>query len=595
MKNSLLLLFILLLVNSNLFSQEVKEDVKKKSKVDGTEKVNVPYSITDQIKFKNETGNAIITITDEGSNAGSIFFPAVGSALTGTKLYNFGGNLYWGGSQLNAGSGASSIDALSDAIFDGTSLYIGEGAGITDEDGTNGTIGIGVNSLRNNLTGTDNVSIGNSSLYNNSGGFENTTLGNITLYSNTSGYQNIAIGYEALYSNITGFHNTANGYKTLYSNTTGSSNTANGSQALFNNTTGFFNTANGSQALFLNTVGIQNTAIGHGALYSNVANSYGVAIGFESQKYAWNSSNSVITGNTSVGYQSLRGSTNPSSNTGYSNSAFGYQALYTNTTGSYNTANGRDALSQNTSGSYNTANGFEALPNNTEGNYNTAIGYSALVYNTTGSNNSALGFGALFWSQTGDFNTGVGYDAGPNSFIPYSNTTALGKEARPTASNTVVIGNTAITSIKGNVAFSTFSDGRYKRNVQEDVAGIDFIMGLRPVTYNLEVELLANKLQENIRIDKDGKKTQEAATPEISSARAKRASVRNSGFIAQEVESLANSLGYEFSGVEAPQNEESMYALRYAEFVVPLVKAVQEQQVMIGELRKEIEEMKLRN
>ncbi len=44
---------------------------------------------------------------------------------------------------------------------------------------------------------------------------------------------------------------------------------------------------------------------------------------------------------------------------------------------------------------------------------------------------------------------------------------------------------------------------------------------------------------------------------------------------------MANELGYDFSGVDAPRNEDDHYGLRYAEFVVPLVKAVQEQQEMI--------------
>ncbi|MCB0619902.1 MAG: hypothetical protein KDC41_14570, partial [Saprospiraceae bacterium] len=51
---------------------------------------------------------------------------------------------------------------------------------------------------------------------------------------------------------------------------------------------------------------------------------------------------------------------------------------------------------------------------------------------------------------------------------------------------------------------------------------------------------------------------------------------RYTGFIAQEVESAALELGFEFSGVDAPKNEDEIYGLRYAEFSVPLVKAVQE-------------------
>jgi hypothetical protein len=59
------------------------------------------------------------------------------------------------------------------------------------------------------------------------------------------------------------------------------------------------------------------------------------------------------------------------------------------------------------------------------------------------------------------------------------------------------------------------------------------------------------------------------------------------GFIAQEVEATARSLGYDFSGIDSPKNAEDFYGLRYSTFVVPLVKAVQEQQAQIEELRRE--------
>ena len=53
------------------------------------------------------------------------------------------------------------------------------------------------------------------------------------------------------------------------------------------------------------------------------------------------------------------------------------------------------------------------------------------------------------------------------------------------------------------------------------------------------------------------------------------------GFLAQEVETAAESINYDFSGVVAPKNGQGLYSLRYAEFVVPLVKSVQEQQEII--------------
>jgi hypothetical protein len=59
------------------------------------------------------------------------------------------------------------------------------------------------------------------------------------------------------------------------------------------------------------------------------------------------------------------------------------------------------------------------------------------------------------------------------------------------------------------------------------------------------------------------------------------------GFLAQEVEAAAQSIGFDFSGVDAPKNDNDFYGLRYAEFVVPLVKAVQEQQEIIEQLKAE--------
>ena len=62
-----------------------------------------------------------------------------------------------------------------------------------------------------------------------------------------------------------------------------------------------------------------------------------------------------------------------------------------------------------------------------------------------------------------------------------------------------------------------------------------------------------------------------------------------SGFIAQEVESAAKQSGYDFSGVDAPKNENDFYGLRYGDFVVPLVKTVQEQQSIITDLQKKVQ------
>jgi hypothetical protein len=101
-------------------------------------------------------------------------------------------------------------------------------------------------------------------------------------------------------------------------------------------------------------------------------------------------------------------------------------------------------------------------------------------------------------------------------------------------------------------------------------------MKLRPVTYQLEIAGLNRML--NI--------TKEPITNADPSIAEKERTIF-SGFIAQEVEKAAKETGYDFSGVDKPKSENDLYSLRYAEFVVPVVKALQEQQVMIEELRNE--------
>jgi len=84
-----------------------------------------------------------------------------------------------------------------------------------------------------------------------------------------------------------------------------------------------------------------------------------------------------------------------------------------------------------------------------------------------------------------------------------------------------------------------------------------------------------------MRRDEEGNKSMSPPDEITLKSRNDKSSIRYTGFIAQEVEATVNELGVAFSGVDAPTNKESHYGLRYADFVVPLVKAVQEQQAQI--------------
>ena len=137
------------------------------------------------------------------------------------------------------------------------------------------------------------------------------------------------------------------------------------------------------------------------------------------------------------------------------------------------------------------------------------------------------------------------------------------------------IGNTSVTRIEGQVAWTNFSDGRIKENVQEAVPGLSFISELRPVTYTLNT-----KKQDEITMQlmPDSIKEERMLSDE---EYLKSSSIVRTGFIAQEVEAAAKKIGFDFDGVSTPENETDLYGIRYAEFVVPIVKAVQEQQDMI--------------
>jgi hypothetical protein len=87
-------------------------------------------------------------------------------------------------------------------------------------------------------------------------------------------------------------------------------------------------------------------------------------------------------------------------------------------------------------------------------------------------------------TTTGSYNSAIGYNTGP-TVNNYNNTTCLGTDASATASDMVRIGNIFVTSIGGQVGWSTLSDKRFKENVSEEVPGLSLIMQLRPVTYQL--------------------------------------------------------------------------------------------------------------
>ncbi|PBJ11872.1 tail fiber domain-containing protein [Flavobacterium sp. ACN6] len=346
------------------------------------------------------------------------------------------------------------------------------------------------------------------------------------IMSGLLGINNTSFGFGALNNTTTGINNIALGTGTLSKNTTANSNIGIGDQSLYSTTSGDQNIGIGYQALYNNFNGDSNIGIGYQALYNNTGGRTNVAIGDYAMLKA-------TIGNTNV--------------------AIGRESLYNLTSGHENVAIGFAVMSSNTTGSQNISIGH-GLSRNTTGNDNIVLGYQALDNNRSGSNNVVIGPHSAGSVAMVDNSVMIGYGSKPLG-DNQTNQIVIGYGANGRGSNSVQIGNLFVTDIGGAVNWSIGSDMRLKKDIVTSPYGLDFITKLRPVNYKMKT-----------------------GTTDL-----------QSGFIAQEVEKAANSIGYEFNGIIKPKNDTDFYSLRYTEFVVPLVKAVQEQQLQIETLQKQAE------
>ena len=246
-----------------------------------------PDTATTQATQPNVTSIANLatvgTITTGVWNAGAVTSSGGISATTGTFSDDVG---ITGKISLNDG---------------GSSVFVGEGAGLNDD-------------------GTDNRNVG---------------VGHYSLLSNTTGSNNTANGYKSLYFNTTGSNNTANGYKSLFSNTTGSNNTATGYLSLRANTTGSYNTANGMYSFYNSgktltagsfITGVSYTIISAGdtdfTVIGSANNNVGTVFTATGAGTGTGTASANVNNNIALGYQAGRYFTGTQDLTAPSNSTF---------------------------------------------------------------------------------------------------------------------------------------------------------------------------------------------------------------------------------------------------------------------------------
>ena len=427
--------------------------------------------------------------------------------------------------------------------------FIGRDAGYSNTTGADNTfVGARAGMLS---TATDNTFIGSEAGYVNTTGTDNTFVGEQAGYENTSGSRNVFVGEDAGYRNSTGYDNTFLGRMSGRTNTTGYRNTYVGNESGYDSEDGHHNTAVGDSSLTDNSSGTHNTSIGAASLAATEYGSYNTAVG----AYA--------------GWDNNRTNDNNNANR---NTYLGAFAGYSNRRGEDNVGIGARADFNNTDRSRTTFIGADALAGD---NDVVAIGYHAEARGIF----SILVGGESSTTTNGDRSIAIGYDAdiakqnsiaiGYNTDVSGTNSVAIGYQSQVNVDNEVYLGNVTTSAIGGIVNWSATSDKRFKKDVSENVPGLVFIDLLRPVTYHFDAEKMAEF--EGYSLDRSLRK-----------AALIKAGIRYSGFLAQDVQEAAESLGFEFSGVKVPANPETeAYGLRYAEFVVPLVKATQELHAII--------------
>jgi len=449
--------------------------------------------------------------------------------------------------------------------------------------------------------------------------------------------------------------NTSLGYQSGNGASTGIGNTFLGSQTGNDNTTGNTNTFIGVDAGSLNSTGSRNTFVGNGAGKTNLSGNDNTFVGREAGQVNTASGNSFFgrgagksntsgTGNAFFGLNAGNLNSSGSSNsffgrsagevnTGSNNSFFGADAGMVNQTGSSNAFMGVDAGWQNTTGEANTLIGTSAGSANVSGSGITTLGFSSNTGFNSLTNATAIGYLSMVTASnalvlgsidgengaTSDVNVGIGTSApetklevkGPvgvtarltsangsevnldfkrlgNDWRIRNNTGVMlfgqsgddlatvtdvlrlgGGSVTPASDNVIASGSsslrwTQVFAVNGTI---NTSDARLKQEIEPLSEGLEALMQLRPVSYAWN----------DARID-NGR--------------------RHAGFLAQEVQAVIPGAVVTHEWREIPETGEREWAavehlgINYAEITPVLVKAIQEQQKIIGQLKEEIEKLK---
>ena len=511
----------------------------------------VTYGIAQGQTFNETQG------TNSGTSLTSGDYNVLYGDSTGARLTQGSGQVLIGtaaGSKLTNQAATDVPHAFPASSFSKPNVFIGHAAGYNSTSWDN--VFIGPYAGWSATTGGDNVYIGAMTGSQNVTGHDNVYIGYRAGYTTTEARKSVFVGNEAGYDVTTGDYNTLVGNASGHSITTGFRNACFGNDAGYDMSTGYYNTCIGDSAGVDMSISIGNTMIGHASGAATEWANY----------------------NTFVGHNAGWDNNRTNNNNGFNATGNTYQGAYagfSNRDGAYNLVMGAFADFEITGGIGGNAAATQNL-------YNVALGSYSEIGAGASRTVSVGPWARSAANQTvaiGDSARSTGAKSvviGSRSVATGTNSIAIGADLNVAASNKVVVGNSLVTSIGGVVNWTATSDQRFKSNIEENVIGLEFIKNLRPVTYNMDPQAIENHFGREI-------------PEELKASADEKAKVRYTGFLAQEVEWAADASGYDFSGIDTPTEGNDAYGIRYAEFVVPLVKAIQEQQEIIEGQTQEIQ------
>lgn len=347
------------------------------------------------------------------------------------------------------------------------------------------------------------------------------------------------VGERAGNSN-TGIHNTFVGFESGFSTTSGEDNLFVGRRAGYSNTTAGFNTYVGKNAGYFNTTGL-NTFVGWSAGYNTAGMTQG--------------------GSTFIG-----------ANAGYSS------------TGSYNTFVGEQAGENNTTGEFNAFVGRLTGQTNTTGNQITLIGHGADVTAANLVNATAIGYNARVGSSSSVVLGGIGAQAvnvgigiakpstdlhvvhdnggGPASGDGFTIANNGGENQSWTFFVSNSTGNLVLMQDLNNTVIGQFDDSNGAYTAGSDQKLKKNIVSLESVLPRINAMSIRRY---HYKRQKDSEPT-------------------NIGVIAQELKEV-------FPELVKYAPEQDTYTVDYMSMGPLAIKAIQEQQTMIEQLRNQVTEL----